>query len=229
MRGQVQADRLVTMASKGRLAEQSDVTRAALVAAARELFGERGFAATSTEDIVQRAEVTRGALYHHFQGKTELFRLVYERVEQELAERSVLAAAKSNDPLERLRLGIAAFLDACLDPAVQRIVLLDGISALGWETWHAVGTKYSFAVLKAGLEAAMAAGAIEPRPVDALTHLVQGALIQAGMVVARSVDQAATRKTMEAEIRKLFGGLDKPGAPSVRHRMTGAVRRRPRT
>lgn len=214
------------MASKGRLAEQSDVTRAALIAAARELFGERGFAATSTEDIVQRAEVTRGALYHHFQGKTELFRFVYERVEQELAERSVLAAAKSDDPLQRLRLGIAAYLDACLDPAVQRIVLLDGISALGWETWHAVGTKYSFAVLKLGLEAAMAAGAIESRPVDALTHLVQGALIQAGMVVARSADPAAIRRTMEAEIGKLFGDLGTKSAPrSVRRRVTGAVRR----
>lgn len=213
------------LASKGRLAEQSEVTRAALMGAARELFSEHGFAATTTEDIVRRAEVTRGALYHHFEGKAELFQAVYESVEADLAQRTVVAALKSNTPMGRLQRGIDAFLDACLEPAVQRIVLLDGISVLGWETWHQIGTKYSFAVLKAGLEAAIQEGAIAPRPVESLTHLVQGALIQAGMVVARAEDPAAARKTMGAEIRKLLDGLAREPEPAGRPKAARPARR----
>lgn len=198
------------MPSKGRLAEQSEATRAALIAAARAVFAEKGYAATTIEDIVRRAVVTRGALYHHFTSKEELFGAVYETLEAELAEQSVRAAMAGSDPLDRLRRGIDAYLDSCMDPAVQRIVLLDGLSVLGWETWHALGSKYSFLVLKLGLEAAMTAGQIAARPAEPLTHLIQGALIQAGMVLARSADPASARPTIGAEIHNLLAGLGSP-------------------
>jgi AcrR family transcriptional regulator len=199
--------REVALPSKGRLAEQSEATRAALLSAARDVFAGHGFAATTTEEIVRRADVTRGALYHHFSGKEELFAAVYEQLEAELAERSVRAAMGGTEPLDRLRGGIDAYLDACLDPAVQRIVLLDGLSVLGWEQWHALGSKYSFLVLKLGLEAAMASGAIAERESEPLTHLVQGALIQAGMVLARSEDPERARPQIGAEIHHLLAGL----------------------
>lgn len=195
------------MTSKGRLAEQSESTRAALLAAARELFAEKGFWETSTEDIVRRAAVTRGALYHHFSGKEELFRAVYESIEQEIANASVAAAMAGKEPLDRIRRGIRASLDACLEPGVQRIVLLDAVSVLGWEDWHAIGAKYSFLVLKLGLEAAMSAGAITSRPVEPLTHLLQGAFTQAAMALSRSNDVQRDRPRMEAEIDRLLTSL----------------------
>ena len=193
--------------SKGRLAERSEATRALLVTAARELFGERGYAATSTEEVVQRAAVTRGALYHHFGGKEELFRAVYEELEKELAERSAVAAAGGRTALSQLRRGMDAFLDTCLDRAVQRIVLLDGLSVLGWEQWHAIGATYNFGLMCLGLQAAMDAGEITRRPVEPLAHLLQGGLIQAGMMIARADDPAAARKQTGAEIRRLLDSL----------------------
>src|SRR5437763_14874590 len=114
-------------------AEQSEVTRAALVDAAQALFAERGFADTPTEAVVKTAGVTRGALYHHFTDKTDLFRAVYERLEQRMIARVEEAVAGLTDPIEVLQRGADAFLDACMEPAVQRIVLLEGPTVLGWE------------------------------------------------------------------------------------------------
>lgn len=195
------------MTSRGRLAERSEVTRGKLLAAARELFAERGYAETSTEDVVRRAKVTRGALYHHFRGKDEIFRALYETLEAELAQRSMIAAAKGRDPLEMLHLGIEAYLDACLEPEVQRILLLDGLSVLGWETWHAIGVKYNWGLIKAAIEAAIANGLIESRPAEELTHVIQGGLIQAGMMLARAGDPAAARAATGAEIRRMIESL----------------------
>jgi AcrR family transcriptional regulator len=101
-------------------AEQSDATRSALLAAARMLFTEHGYAATSTNEIVDRARATRGALYHHFPAKYDLFRAVFEQLEAEVADQVARAALAGSDALEQLRLGCGVFLDICLDPAVQR-------------------------------------------------------------------------------------------------------------
>jgi len=107
-------------------AERSEATRAALIATARALFAERGYAAVGTEEIVRATGVTRGALYHHFTGKRELFQAVYEEVERQLVERIATSAMSSaGDPLQALTAGAEAFLDACEDPAVQRIALVD--------------------------------------------------------------------------------------------------------
>src|SRR3712207_1328156 len=105
-------------------AEQSEATRTALIAAARGLFTERGYAAVGTEEIVRAAGVTRGALYHHFSGKDDLFVAVFEEVEQELTQRIAEAALSAGDPYEALRIGAQAFLDSATEPAVQRIALL---------------------------------------------------------------------------------------------------------
>src|SRR2546421_10255411 len=113
--------------------ERSAATREALIAAARELFAERGYAAVGTEEIVRAAGVTRGALYHHFAGKRELFEAVHEDDERQLVERIAASAiSTSADPLQALHAGAQAFLDACEDPAVQRIALVDAPSVLGW-------------------------------------------------------------------------------------------------
>ena len=189
--------------AKNRKVEQGEVTRAALVAAARDLFAERGFAGTATEEIVQRANVTRGALYHHFTGKDDLFRAVFESIEAEIAERVLLSAGATTDAVEQLTAGLDAFLEMCLEPAVQRIVLLEGPTVLGWETWHEIDTRYAFGLVLTALQVAIDAGVIKSQPVEPLAHLVLGAVIQAGMVVARAQDPAASR----AEMRTAFGHL----------------------
>src|SRR5690349_11737183 len=137
--------------------ERRAATRRALVAAARPLFAERGYGEVATEEVVQRAGVTRGALYHHFAGKQELFAAVYEEVERELTERIVrdVPLEGDPDPIGVLRRGMAAFLDACLEPEVQRIALLDAPSVLGWEAWRAVGERYGLGSIQAALQGAI--------------------------------------------------------------------------
>lgn len=190
-----------------RKAEQSDVTRGALLSVARELFTERGYAATSTTEIADRAGVTRGALYHHFAAKDDLFRAVFEELEAEVAERVAREALAGGDPVEQLRLGCRAFLDVCLDPAVQRIVLLEGPAVLGWETWQEIEERYGYGLVATGVEAAITAGFFDTQPVPPLAHVLFGALAQAGLVVARAADPGAARTDMEAATDRLLDGL----------------------
>jgi AcrR family transcriptional regulator len=194
----------------GRKADQADATKGALVAAARQLFTDRGYAATSTTEIADRAGVTRGALYHHFAAKDDLFGAVFEQLEAEVAEHVAREALTGADPLEQLRLGCRAFLDVCLDPAVQRIVLLEGPAVLGWETWQEIEERYGYGLVVAGVETAIAAGLVETQPVEPLAHVLFGALAQAGMVVARADDPGAARTEMEAAMDRLLDGLRTP-------------------
>jgi AcrR family transcriptional regulator len=191
-------------------AEQADATRTALGAAARQLFTERGYAATSTTEIVERAGVTRGALYHHFAAKEDLFRAVFEQLEDEVTKHVAKEALTSADPLEQLRLGTRAYLDACIDPAVQRVVLLEGPSVLGWQTWQEIEQRYGYGLVVAGVEAAIGAGLIAAQPVEPLAHVLFGALTEAGMVVARADDPGVARADMEAAMDRLLDGLRAP-------------------
>ena len=177
-----------------RKAEQSEATRGALIAAARELFAERGYASVGTEEIVRAAGLTRGALYHHFDGKKDLFRAVYEEVERELVEVIAAGAVGAESPMEILRAGARTWLDACEDPAVQRIALLDAPSVLGWEEWREIGVKYGFGLIQGTLQAAIDAGQLPAQPVKPLAHLILGAIDEAGLLVARADDGGQTRR-----------------------------------
>jgi AcrR family transcriptional regulator len=198
-------------------AERSESTRAALVDAARALFADPGYAGVSAEQIVRAAGVTRGALYHHFDGKRELFEAVYERIEAELAERVAAGALSANasSPMAAMRAGAAMFLEACTEPEVQRIVLLDGPSVLGWDRWREIATEHGLGLIEATLQAAVDAGAIEPQPVRPLAHVLMGALDEAAMLVARAEDPEAMRSAMARTFDSLLAGLSvaapKPG------------------
>jgi AcrR family transcriptional regulator len=194
-----------------RKAEQSEATRGALLAVARDLFGTRGFADVSTEEIVRSAGVTRGALYHHFRGKEDLFRAVYEELERGMAEKVATAALTETDPLEQQRAGWNAYLDACLDPAVQRVALRDAPSVLGLDTWRAIAAAHGLTLVRAGLESLIQAGLIEEQPVEPLAHLVLGALSEAGMVIAEAEDREAARALVGASLERLLVGLLVPG------------------
>ena len=196
-----------------RKAQQSEATRAVLIAEARRLFAERGYAAVGTEEIVRAAGVTRGALYHHFDGKEQLFRAVYEDVERELVERVAANATAAGDPLEVLHAGVQAFLDACEDPAVERIALIDAPSVLGWEEWREIGLRHGFGLVQATLEAAMDSGLIERQPVRTLAHLLLGALDEAALLVARAEDGGQTRREVGQALARHVNALRPRGGP----------------
>jgi AcrR family transcriptional regulator len=186
-------------------AERSDATRAALVTAARPLFAQRGYAGVGTEEIARAAGVTRGALYHHFEGKRELFEAVYEQIEVELAERIASGALRANatSPLAAMKAGAEMFLLASTEPETQQIVLLDGPSVLGWDRWREIATEHGLGLVEATLQAAVEAGEIDSQPVRPLAHVLMGALDEAAMLVARAEDA----ERMRAEVGRTLGAL----------------------
>lgn len=186
-------------------AERSQSTRQALVAAARPLFADRGYAGVGTEEIVRAAGVTRGALYHHFAGKRELFEAVYEQIEVELAERIAAGALQANaaSPLEAMRAGAEMFLRVSTEPEAQQIVLLDGPSVLGWDRWREIAAAHGLGLIEATLQAAIEAGSIDPQPVRPLAHILMGALDEGAMLVARAEDP----EQMRAEVGQTLGAL----------------------
>ena len=188
-------------------AQRAEATRGALVAAARELFAERGYAAVGTEEIVARAGVTRGALYHHFGDKKDLMRAVLHDLARELAEASATAALKETDQWQQILAAVDAFLDACTDRAVQRIMMTDAPSVLGWDEWREIDTQYGLGLVKASLENAMETGLIARQPVDPLAHLLVGALDEAAMYISRARDSRAARREMGESIERMLNGL----------------------
>jgi AcrR family transcriptional regulator len=188
-------------------AERSETTTRALVEAARRLFATRGFAATSIDDILKEVGITRGALYHHFATKTELFRVVFEEQEKLLMTAVAKATARKEDPWAAFRAGCEAFLEACLDPDTQRIILIDATSVIGWDAMREIESRYALALLEGGLERAMAAGKLARRPARPLAHLLLGALSESAMAIARSADPTATMKAARLEITRLLTAL----------------------
>jgi AcrR family transcriptional regulator len=190
-----------------RTTEQAAETRALLVRAGRELFGTIGFTSAKASDIADRAGVTRGALLHHFGDKAGLFAVVLEEVESESATRVFAAAVTGSDPLEWLLRGFDAFLHECLKPDVTQIMLIDGPSVLGWETWHEIDSRYGYRPVLDAVKAAVAAGLIESGDASSLAHLLLGAVAEAGTVVAHSDEPVVARAQMAKALDRLIDGL----------------------
>lgn len=188
-------------------AERSSATRAALLASARALFAAKGYAGAGREEIVEAAGVTRGALYHHFPGKEDLFRAVYEQVEDEVLQRVAAAAMTGTEAVECLRLGVDAYLDAALEPDVQRIVLLDAPAVLDWQVRHDIADARALGMVRETLASAMAEGRVRAQPVEPLAHLLLGVVREAALYVARAGDQAAARAEMGGTVGALLAGL----------------------
>ena len=183
-----------TESQKRTQAERSEATRTALIDAGRRLFAERGYADVGTEEIVREAGVTRGALYHHFDGKRDLLRAVYEQIESEIAEDIAgRAVARCERRWTRCASERRRFLDHCLEPEVQRIALLDAPAVLGWEQWREIGARYGLGLIAGLLTAGIEAGEIRRQPVDPLAHALLGALDEIAMLVARADDPVAAR------------------------------------
>ncbi len=189
------------------MTRQAEETRGALLAHARGLFTEAGYAGAAIEEIVAAAGITRSTLYYHFADKLDLFRAAFEELAQEVATRIEEAARAGKGSAAALRAGCHAWLDACLDPAVQRIVLLDGPSVLGWEEWRRIDARYGIRALRELLEAAKDDGSIPKQPAWPLALLLAGALNEAALEIALAPDRRAARRSVGRALDTLLDGL----------------------
>jgi AcrR family transcriptional regulator len=187
--------------------DRTAATTSKLIAAARNLFANHGYAATLLDDVVRDAGVTTGALYHHFPNKLELFAAVYEQEQQRLAELSITAHSARQDDEDGLEAGFRAFLEASRDPGVQRITLLDAPSVLGWERLRAIEGRYTIAMLRVALEQAVATGLFDDRPIEPLVQMLNGALCEASLLIARSEHQEEVTEQVLFELRMWLGVL----------------------
>jgi AcrR family transcriptional regulator len=195
------------MTVKSRQAENSASTRNAMLKVARKLFAERGYAETATEEVVHRARVTRGALYHHFHDKRDLFKAVLHEEERRLAEAITAVAVAQPDPWKSLQAANEAFLDACLDPAVQQIILIDAPAVLGWEGYREIDNSYFLAGLKATIEAAIQEKIIPALPVEPAAQMIMGALHEGALLITHSDDEARTRREVSEVVKRLLKGV----------------------
>jgi AcrR family transcriptional regulator len=190
-------------------AERTAATQARLLEAGRGLFATDGFAAVSTQAIVDAAGVTRGALYHQFGDKAGLFAAVYEQVESDLvtAIANRIASAAPETQLDAMRLGAWLFLEECSSPKVQRIVLIDAPAVLGWDRWREVGMRYGLGVIEAMLAQAIADGVIPDQPTRPAAHVLLGALDEAALYVSRADDAATALTQMFAVCDRVITGI----------------------
>ena len=193
-------------------AEQSEATRTALLQAAREIFAESGYADTTTGDIAKRAGVTRGALYYQFRDKPGLFRAVVEDLNlyivQEVASAIQAGREERGDLWDAIaRAGTAAFLDVCLDSAIQRIVLTEVTTVLGWEEERELDEKYGLGVVRGAIQELMAAGLLAPQPLEPLAYLILSIEREAARYIARADDIPTARKEMGASLERLLDGM----------------------
>lgn len=186
-----------------RRSEQREQTRSALLAQSRRLFTEKGYAGVGLAEIVAAAGVTKGALYHQFDGKTDLFRAVHAGIQQEVAHQVAAAAQARTDPWQQLTTGCRTFLAASTAPAVRQIMLIDGPAVLGWHQWRTVDEAASGRHLSEVLDSLITAGTIPPQPVEPLTHLLSGAMNEAALWLADDAGTGGLDDTWNALARIL--------------------------
>jgi AcrR family transcriptional regulator len=187
--------------------KQAEGTRSGLLAVARRLFAQKGYPDVSVDEIVQAARVTKGALYHHFRDKLELFRAVVEEIQTEMQARLVAVAARPGDGMTQLRASCHEYLDACAVEEVGRIVVLDSPAALGWDSWCKLNREYGLGFFVERLRAVR----IADPAIEATAQMLMGALNVAGRVIAQADDRKAARAQVGQTIDRLLAGIAGPG------------------
>jgi AcrR family transcriptional regulator len=205
--GPVKPARSWTQRRDSTRAQKAEVTRRALLEAARELFTSRGYHAVGVRDFAAQAGVTRGALYHHFPDKEALFLAVFDAVERELMSQAPNDAGSSRDLWTSFRKGIQIYLSAVTRPDVQRITLIDGPAVLGWPRWRQLEEGYGLGSITAALKAAMSARLIKSRPIEPLAHLIFGSVMEAALLVAHSDNPQRRSAEVGRALDDLLAGL----------------------
>jgi AcrR family transcriptional regulator len=195
------------MARPTRKSLQSERTRAALVAAGRALFAERGYAGVSAEEVGAAAGVTTGAVYHQFRSKRGLFVAVFEAVEEDVTARVAAAAAAEQEPWAGFQAACLAFLASAADPGVRQILLIDGRSVLGWDEWHSIMARYGLGMTRTAVGALMEAGVLPALPLEATAELLFGALNEAAVFVATAESPAVAQQDMTAVVAAVLRSL----------------------
>lgn len=188
-------------------ADRTAATRAALIAAGQELFGEQGYAKVSIGAIVEKAGVTRGALYHHFDDKSDLFRAVFEQAEADVIPRVLELVGPTEDPWLIATKGSKAFLDICLEHNFQQIALVDAPSVLGVQEQQEIADKYGGALLKSVFTQLIESGRMSPQPVDALARVLTGALVAGATEIAQASNPKKAREEVGQVVESLLLGL----------------------
>ena len=191
--------------------QRREATTGSLVTQARQLFTTLGYANTSLDAVAQAAGVTKGALYHHFGSKAGLFRAVLTEVQQEVADRVAAAAEAQSEPWHQLVAGCEAFLTASSDPEVQRIMLLDGPSVLGWHEWRAIDEASSARHLTEALELLISEGELSNQPTEPLAHLLSGSMNEAALWLARSKNRDIDLAHTMTALTTILEALRAPG------------------
>jgi AcrR family transcriptional regulator len=188
---------------------RSAATREALIAAGRSLFAARGYADVGTEEIVRAAGVSRGALYHHFADKTELFAAVFEAVEADVIGRIGAAIERAGlaDPIAVMRLGASAWLDACVEPEIHQIALLDAPAVLGLTRWREIGSRYSMGLVEGLLTHAIEVGRLARQPIKPLAQVLLGMVREGALYLASAADPTQARQDVGVTIDRLIEGL----------------------
>jgi AcrR family transcriptional regulator len=183
-------------------------TRDHIIATARELFAKDGYEATSTEQVLQRTGISRGALYHHFKNKEALFEAVLEDLEGELAAAAAKAAAGASDPVVAMRAGCASFLMEAAKPEVRQIILVDAHSVVGWQKWREIEERYGLGMLKQGLKAIAATHEIPDQAVELYAHILLATMIEVAFLTSRSSNPAEAMRqamnTVDVLLRRLL-------------------------
>jgi AcrR family transcriptional regulator len=187
--------------------ETALATRGLLLAAARECFGERGYAAAGIEAIAARAGVTTGALYHHFGNKRGLFRAVVEAMEAELMRWAIEIGSRHADPWQGLEAAMRATLDASLAPDVRQIVLLDAPNVLGAAEWREIEDQYSMGLLRTAVAGMMGAGLLAPGSPELVARTLVAVVGALASSIAHAPDPPAARRDAEALLGRVLGAL----------------------
>jgi AcrR family transcriptional regulator len=192
-----------------RRAEYSESTRQALVDSAVDLFTKRGYAGTSLDEVVKRARVTKGALYHHFSGKQALFEAAFAQVETRSIESLTAVVTAEGDAWETAVAGLRAYVRKCLEPEYQRIIVHEAPVVMGWERWREAEEHFSFGLLRTAVQLLVDAGEIEEAPVEIMARLLFGALSAGASTIASSSDPKRTGREVERAILRVLEGLRK--------------------
>ena len=190
--------------------QHAEATRRAVLTAARSLFGAKGYAQTSVDEIADAARVTKGAVYHHFAGKEALFRAVYDEAEGDVYERVVAAGDPQVPPVDQIVAMVNVYLDAALDQEIRRITLIDGPTVLGHEPDPSAEQRANVEAVRVFIATAIEHGQIADLNPGVLTDLIGGLAWVGALLIARASDPGVTRaelgKALDAMLRGLAPG-----------------------
>jgi AcrR family transcriptional regulator len=187
--------------------EKGLATRQRILAVATRLFTDPGYDATPIEAILGESEVSRGALYHHFASKEQVFEAVFEAIEQDIASQSIEASLSYADPVERLRAGCRFFLRTPLTDSFRQIALIDAPSVLGWQKWREIENRYGLGLLKGALSAAIQSRGRKPEAIEELAHMLLAAMIEGALLVASAEDKDQARQSAVTAVETLIDGI----------------------